>query len=49
MIENTGETMNMYPASTCRSLVNHTLLQTTTILGKKEKQRWEQNKPKFGS
>ena len=39
MIENTGETMNMYPAS--RSLVNHTLLQTTTILGKTEKQRWE--------
>ena len=46
MSENTGEMINKYPAS--RSLVNHTLLQTKTILGKTEKQIWEQNKTKLG-
>ena len=44
MSENTSETINKYPAS--RSLVNHTLLQTKTILGKTEKRNWEQSKPK---
>ena len=34
MSENTGETIDKYPAS--RSLVNHTLVQTKTILGKTE-------------
>ena len=46
MSENTGETINKYPAR--RSLVNHTLLQTKTILGKTEMQIWERNKPKLG-
>ena len=34
MGENTGETIDKYPAS--RGLVNHTLVQTKTILGKTE-------------
>ena len=46
MSENTGETINKYTAS--RSLVNHTLLQTKTILGKTEKRIWERQKPKLG-
>ena len=46
MSENTGEVINIYPAS--KSIVNHTLLQTKTILGRTEKRIWEKNKPKLG-
>ena len=46
MSENTGDTINKYPAG--RILVNHTLLLTKTILGKAEKRIVEENKPKLG-
>ena len=46
MSENSGETINKYQAS--RSLVNQTLMQTETILGKTKRRIWERNKPKLG-
>ena len=46
MSENSGETINKYQAS--RSLVNQTLMQTETILGKTKRRIWERNKLKLG-